>query len=140
MRVGTCRWRGETLTLEREDSLTLSAGPRGRADIIGVRPPYTAWIQNNGDIYDIRFVDRERFDLEIRNYSPAALAITEKNGYLDPPSLAVPAAGRAAGRLYTDKPVFALTGSPVWKLRYVDGTCIVGIDPPAGDWWEHDYP
>jgi hypothetical protein len=130
---------GEVFTLALEDSFTLPSGPRGRADIIEVRPPYAAWIQNNGDIYDIRFVDRDRFDLEIRNYSTAGIVLTEKNGCMDPPSQEVSRNSVETVSIYTDKPLFQLTGSAVLRVIYIDCRCVAGIDPPEGNWWEHDW-
>jgi hypothetical protein len=43
--------------------------------------------------------------------------------------------------LYTDKPFFQLlnVSLPV-DYWYTDTKCIVGIDPPAAEWWKVEWP
>ena len=134
----------EEIKLEPGKSETLDSEPRGRTDIVAIQPAYVTWRQNGGTIYDIRFVDRKKLDLEIRNYSNLAITLTEKNGYMLPASQTVPAGNKINAGLYTGKPFFQLLNVSALTVDYwytdTGAKCIVGIDPPAGEWWKTEWP
>jgi hypothetical protein len=136
----------EEIQLDIGESKTLDSEPRGRADIVEIRPAYVTWRLNGGVIYDIRFVDRTEIELEIRNHSSLDIILTEGNGSMLPVSQPVPAGNKIdTGFLYTDKPFFQLLNISDLTVDYWytdTGTqCIVGIDPPSsGDWWKVELP
>jgi hypothetical protein len=133
---------GESFTLNPGESLSRDSETRGRADIIKIEPPYATWQQNNGDIYDIRFVDRDKIEVEIENYVNQDIIVTEMNGYLYPSSVKVTSAlagGTYAGQVYvyTDSPSFASEGGYSWPIkkskdRSTDKKFVIGINPPDG--------
>jgi hypothetical protein len=133
----------ESYDLVKSESKTLNPDVRGRGDIIEIKPVYVTWAQNNGDMYDIRFRDRERFELEIQNYAPAILVLAERDGYQYPLEVEVMAAvsgtpGSPSALpvyVYTSKPVFELRNGS-WQIKYKKSgdTLLVVIDPPDG--WE----
>jgi hypothetical protein len=132
----------ETYTLEKGQSSLVHSDVRGRGDIIEIKPVYVTWVQNKGNMYDIRFIDREKIELEIHNYAPADIELTEESGYLYPLLVKVGAASGpdsppslSPGKVYvyTDKPVFELlSGSWQIKSKKSGDKLIVAINPPAG--------
>jgi hypothetical protein len=135
----------EEIQVDIGESKTLDSEPRGRAALVEIRPAYVTWRLNGGVIYDIRFVDRKKIKLEIRNYSGVEIILTEGNGFMLPVSQPVPAGNKTdTGFLYTTEPFFQLLNVSALTVDYWytdTGTqCIVGIDPPAGEWWKLAWP
>lgn len=101
--------------------LTLDSDERGRSEIISVYPPYIGWEWKNGDIYAIEFQNDPTklppINLHIKNTTTEAVTLTEKHGYLyqgetdDPEKVEVPAAGEKTVKIYTQTPVFELSGN-----------------------------
>jgi hypothetical protein len=137
---------GEKYELYPGQPKTVDSGLRGRADIVSVEPAYVGWERNQGNIYDIWFVDRKKLEVAIYNYAGVELVFTESGGFLDPPTVLVGAAsGGSPGvpplavgivHVYTDKPAFALLGGADWppiKYRKNGADKLeAAINPPAG--------
>ena len=71
--------------------------------------------------------------------------MTEGNGSMLPSSQRVLAGNKidTGVSLYTTEPFFQLNVSALPVAYWYTDTgakCIVGIDPPAGEWWKTEWP
>jgi len=127
------------------DSITLSSNVPGRMDIKTISEKLVTWEYNSSNIYNIKFIKRKPYPLEVLNFAEIPVTISEKNGLLDNQFVEIDAAIppdpfelKPAISVYTTKPVFMLINAPnlSFKLRRSDDSFILGINPPSGEWWK----
>lgn len=125
--------------LEAGESTTLASDVPGRTEIRTINQRLATWEYKNNDVYEIQFIKRKSYTVEIINFASYGVTITEKNNYLEVEKngtiegqIAVPGAGvsegsgdgevslgRASASIYTNKPVFVFmnTSEIKFKLR-----------------------
>ncbi|MCL2879650.1 MAG: hypothetical protein FWF29_05325 [Treponema sp.] len=129
------------------DSITLSSDVPGRAEIKTISEKFAAWEYTNNNVYDIQFIPKTGYKLDVLNFTDIPITISEKNGLLAQQFIEIPAStplnpGKLdpSTLLYTDQPVFIIVTVPdiSFKWKRLGSNFVLGIDPPDGDWWNYN--
>ena len=130
-------------TVEAGKTITLSSDVPGRADIKSISERLAAWEYKDGNVYNIIFVPRKDYALDILNFAIVPVTISEKNGLLEKLHIEAEAAvsesvpGKASTKMYTTEPVFIFANASdiTFKFRKNNDKYFLGINPPDGAWW-----
>lgn len=123
------------------NSITLPSDARGRGEITYIDKPFVTWklAGSSGDsIYDILFVDRQSYEVTIKNYTASEITVTEVHGFLMPNTVTVAAAkdastpGTKIASVFTEKPVwqFSNISGFSWDNEIANDKITLSVYPP----------